>query len=73
MAELPVEHKVRCHNEARLPVDFYSLKGNHPGFVIPNGVLCREESAVAGVELAAGSKQIPLLQGRNDNTCARSE
>jgi hypothetical protein len=54
-------------------VDFYSLKGNHPGFVIPNGVLCREESAVAGVELAAGSKQIPLLQGRNDNTCARSE
>jgi hypothetical protein len=43
-------------------VDFYSLNGNHPGFVIPNGILCGEESAVVGVELAAGGKQIPPLR-----------
>jgi len=40
-------------------VDFYSLKGNHPSFVIPNSVLCREESAFAGGVFAAGKKQIP--------------
>jgi hypothetical protein len=38
------------------------------GFVIPNGVLCREESAGAGGVLAAGKKQIPPLRGRNDDT-----
>jgi glyoxylase-like metal-dependent hydrolase (beta-lactamase superfamily II) len=54
-------------------VDFYSLKGNHPGFVIPNGVLCREESAVAGFELAAGGKQIPPLRGRNDKTSTSAD
>ena len=38
--------------------------------VIPNGVVCREESAVAGGASAAGKKQIPPLRGRNDNTLA---
>jgi hypothetical protein len=57
----------------KLAVDFCQPKGNHPGFVIPNGVLCREESAGAGGALAAGKKQIPPLRGRNDKTLARSE
>src|SRR6266576_2006302 len=38
--------------------------------VIPNGVVCREESAVADGASAAGKKQIPPLRGRNDNTLA---
>ena len=38
--------------------------------VIPNGVVCREESAVAGSVPAAGKKQIPPLRVRNDNTFA---
>ena len=39
--------------------------------VIPNGVVCREESAVAGGVLTAGKKQIPPLRVRNDNKLRR--
>src|SRR6478736_3388093 len=38
--------------------------------VIPNGFVCREESAVVGGVFAAGKKQIPPLRVRNDNTFA---
>ena len=37
---------------------------------VPNGVVCREASAVVGGVSAAGKKQIPPLRGRNDNTFA---
>jgi hypothetical protein len=38
---------------------YFSNKSRNPEVVIPNGVLCREESDVAGRVLAAGKKQIP--------------
>jgi hypothetical protein len=49
------------------------LAGSHKEVVIPNGVVCREESGVDCGVSAAGKQQIPPLRVRNDNTFCGSD